>query len=516
MIHANRKRCALVLAAALCGPAAANAGGFTDPPVLASSGGLLDVLMIAAPRPAQGISFTPPGESSSLHPTGWVYEICPRAAATAANQCPPTSATASDYGGVRLALQKGDTLRIRLVNRLPGLDPVVLGDRLYPAGANLPLNPTNLDIRDLDTPPRAPTLAEPTFGNNVWIEIYNSANGVPQRSAMGMHEMTDTAAMGKNYADYRFDIPADHASGVFMFHPFLPELTYNQLASGLSGIVSIGQAADYARTGSDRAGFPEENVRHLVLKDMQVLAAGKVKFAGGVASAANGDVLSQQDPAFCDKAPGAGEIRAGACAGADHSASGGASYAGGRWYFTVSGQHYPTLTLNEAGGEIWRLINASGGATYDLQLVDGATKAPMPIQLVSAEGAKLAIAPETAVGAEVVQGGVRFRIAACPPAAAKGAGPAAVCVSSLSIGAGSRAEAWVAYRDGDGRLSAPPPGGATAILRTLGAGADGASAPEVDLAAVEFAPGGMADAPLIIDGGALAAEARRNVGLAFP
>ena len=98
----------------------ARAGNFIEPAVFASSNGVLDLLMIAQPQPVPSISYVPPDTGVPMNPIGWVYQICPRSAALPNNQCPSGAPTVSDYGGVRLALQKGDTLKIRLVNRLPG------------------------------------------------------------------------------------------------------------------------------------------------------------------------------------------------------------------------------------------------------------------------------------------------------------------------------------------------------------------------------------------------------------
>jgi L-ascorbate oxidase len=124
-------------AAALIGltiaASAAFAAGFVEPTVISSSNGVLDLLMIARAKPVSTITYTPPG-GSPMNPTGWVYEICPRPASS--NRCPPGS-TVSDYGGVRLALQKGDTLKIRLVNELPQIDPAKLTHVLEPGQANL-------------------------------------------------------------------------------------------------------------------------------------------------------------------------------------------------------------------------------------------------------------------------------------------------------------------------------------------------------------------------------------------
>jgi L-ascorbate oxidase len=48
-----------------------------------------------------------------------------------------------------------------------------------PGGANLPLNLTNLHTHGMIVPARAPMLDDPTFGDYVFGEVYNSANGTP-------------------------------------------------------------------------------------------------------------------------------------------------------------------------------------------------------------------------------------------------------------------------------------------------------------------------------------------------
>src|SRR5262249_3220464 len=101
-------------------PGTAGADNLIDPPVFASKNGVLDIMMVAIPQPIPTIAFTPPS-GGTIPPTGWVYQICPRPASGLA--CPSGSATVSPYGGTRLALQPGDTLKIRFVNRLPKIDP---------------------------------------------------------------------------------------------------------------------------------------------------------------------------------------------------------------------------------------------------------------------------------------------------------------------------------------------------------------------------------------------------------
>jgi hypothetical protein len=155
----------------------AAADNLADPPVFTSQNGVLDIMMVAMPQPIASISFTPPNSHAIIHPTGWVYQVCPRP--PSGLSCPSNSRTVAPYGGVRLAMQPGDTLKIRYVNRLPKVDPLKLRHVTEPGEANLFLNPSNLHTHGLITPARTPTVSDPTFGDFVFVTVFNSANGIP-------------------------------------------------------------------------------------------------------------------------------------------------------------------------------------------------------------------------------------------------------------------------------------------------------------------------------------------------
>jgi FtsP/CotA-like multicopper oxidase with cupredoxin domain len=488
---------ATATAALILGSTAAFAGAFVEPPVFASSHGVLDLLMIAQPQPVPSIIFNPPDGSPPLHPIGWVYTVCPRAFSLPGNECAASHASpVSNYGGVRLALQKGDSLKIRLVNRLPALDPIKVNRSADPGGDNLPLNLTNLHTHGLIVPARAPTLDDPTFGDYVFVQIYNSANGTPVPLSTHQH-----GSIVKDYVDYRIDIPANHPSGPFWFHPHVHGIALNQVSSGLSGIISVGAAGDYAFGDISETPFPESNVRNLVLKDMQVLAANPgLLFQLGNAAVANGEVLNQQASPFCNQFPAFNEPpRLGSCTGISTVgtkksdgvtpptwAGGGGYFPGAVWYFTVSGQQYPTINVTEADGELWRFTNASGSLSYDLQLTDNATQAPMIMQLVSVDGVSIDIPPGTPVGTVARAAGARFRVVACPNVAST-LNSVPVCIDGLVMMPSSRAEVYVTYRDQNGNIITPPVGaGATLNMVAITMGPVGDPWPAVQLASVQF------------------------------
>ena len=469
--------------------------------------------MIAQPQPVPSISYVPPDTGVPINPIGWVYQICPRSAALPNNQCPSGAPTVSDYGGVRLALQKGDTLKIRLVNRLPALNPIKVNHSVDPGGANLPLNVTNLHTHGMLVQARAPTFKDPTFGDYVFMEIYNSANGTPVPQGAHQH-----GSIVKDYADYSIVIPANHPSGAFWFHPHLHGISLNQVSSGLAGIISVGSAGDYASGDVSGKPFPESNVRHLILKDMQVLAANPVQpFAQGTAPVVDGEVLNQEASPFCNQTIGEDPPRLGFCLGqgphVDTVATAkktptwgntGLNFQGGVWYFTVSGQQYPTINITEADGELWRFTNASGSFTYDLQLMNDATQTPMMMQLVSVDGVSINIPPATSPGAMVQVAGARFTVVACPSSAGGHLSTTPICVDQFAMMPSSRVEVYVTYRDQNGNV-VPPPAGATATLKNLAltTGPVGDPWPAVSLAAVQFTqtgPRGIAASALDVRG----------------
>src|SRR5260370_31441867 len=83
-----------IAAALTCGNGTVSAA-FVEPVVFASDRGVLDIVMIARPKPIPSISFAPRGGGVAVNPVGWAYEICRRPAN--ADDCPPAARTAADY-----------------------------------------------------------------------------------------------------------------------------------------------------------------------------------------------------------------------------------------------------------------------------------------------------------------------------------------------------------------------------------------------------------------------------------
>jgi len=456
----------------------AAAATLAEPPVFTSQNGVLDIMMVAQPQPIPTISFTPPNSSAVIHPTGWVYQICPRPASGLS--CPSGSQTVAPYGGVRLALQPGDTLKVRYVNRLPNLDPLKLRHVTDPGEANLFLNPSNIHTHGLLTPARAATLGDPTFGDYVFVTVFNSANGIPVPQTTHQH-----GPIVMDTVDYKIPIPSTHPSGLFWFHPHVHGIALNQVVEGLSGIITIGHVGDVVHGDAVVTPWQDANVRHLMLKEIQVLAGGTIGFDSGPQPVANGEVLNQEDPDFCAQFPAPNEVRHGSCPGQDNSADEGNNYVGGKWYMTVNGQQYPTVPITSPDGEVWRVATGAGSVSWDLQLVDDATHNPMTVQLLAIDGVAVHLPQDTTPGAMVQMAGGRFKVVPCPDSTVIGS-TVPVCVNEIVMMPSARTEFWVTYRNGSGRIT-PPPSGASATLKMVGLTmGTGDNWPAVDLAKVLF------------------------------
>ncbi len=433
-----------------------------EPKLFESGRGVLDILMIAHEAPVD--LFWP------FRTNGWVYEICPRP--DKGDQCPKGSAATNQYGGTRLQVEPGDTLKIRLVNRLPIFTlpndpdaPVNSHTPANPPARGRSLNPTSLHTHGLLVSPHAAVAGQPIWGDNAFARVFNLANG----RAPDFEQMMGPVVY--NHIDYVYDIPADHPSGLFWFHPHAHGLTQPQITSGLSGVLTIGHVAD--EICSDRAcqdQLAQVPERQLLLKDTQVES--------------DGTLALDQDTGFCaiDDTPGStSRSHQGGCDGSVSSPVGGKDHSGGRWFYSINGQVYPSITVGMPTGQIWRITNSSANTTYDLNLWLPNEQRQMDMQVLSVDGISIGTS----------QRGVH-QPSTCTSPFAAGAN-AGTCTKRLHLMPASRAEIWVSYRDAQG-VPRPQPKAVEAILRTSGysTGPTGDNYPAIDLAKVSIETGDVA------------------------
>ena len=148
------------------------------------------------------------------------------------------------------------------------------------------------------------------------MTVFNSANGIPAPQPTHQH-----GPIVMDMVDYKIAIPPNHPSGLFWFHPHVHGIALNQLVEGMSGIITIGRVGDNVRGDAAVTSWPDTHVRHLMLKEIQVLAGGTIGFDSGPQPVANGEVLNQEDPDFCAQTPARNEVRQGSCPGQDNTAT---------------------------------------------------------------------------------------------------------------------------------------------------------------------------------------------------
>lgn len=241
------------------------------------------------------------------------------------------------------------------------------------------------------------------------------------------------------------------------------------MTGGLAGIITIGNVHGYAcdRGPTCAPGQLQPHVRHLVLKDTQITSDYRLRF--------------QENPGMCATPDAAGNI--GGCAGSGQTPGTTGDGDDGRWEFTVNGQTYPTIPMHPAG-EIWRIANASGSATYNLGLFPpGQDAQPLLFQVLAIDGVSLVLpAGATREQAQKLVGD-KMTLAACPTSAGAAVTDAGqpVCATSLRMMPSARAEVFVRGDLAQGDV----------ILRTVHrqTGPAGDDWPSIDLAKLNF-PGG--------------------------
>jgi L-ascorbate oxidase len=457
----------VMLASLALMPAQADPGAgsppIVDPPVFASHGGVVDVVMVAGPV------------STNLNPgvttTAWVYEVCQRTAPMQ-DMCP--SGSAHPLGGVHFQLTAGDTLKIRLVNRLP---PPTNAKHVVDNPA-LAGNPTNLHTHGLIVEPHRAEGPSDPYGDYVFLELLNPANPAPPPTVMNMqgahsmgHPDMDVAS---GAVDYAIQIPANHPSGLYWFHPHVHGIALNQVSAGLSGIITIGTPESMCGDATCVAQVRAGAVHHIVLKDMQILADNTLQ--------------TQEDPMFCGGPDQPAGDFLGACPGVPGIDP---SYTGGSWFHTVNGQVYPTIAIPPAG-DIWRILNSSPSRSYQLSLDGDDTGTPVLMQVLSIDGVTIDSLALDARGTQAMTRmlGGKAKPVPCPRPSGN-SGPSGLCTTTLRLMPSSRAEVRVVKQQAQ-----------TATFRTAlySTGPSGDSWPAVELAHVTFAPGNYDVLPPIVVG----------------
>jgi len=115
-----------------------------------------------------------------------------------------------------LKAQRGDTVRIKLVNNIGPADIMISRPQA-----------TNLHFHGMNISPQEP-------GDNVFVSV------PPMLPVSGsMHGITQTPYLKDNTYRYEYVIPKDHPQGLHWFHSHLHPNTEEQVLSGMSGLFII-------------------------------------------------------------------------------------------------------------------------------------------------------------------------------------------------------------------------------------------------------------------------------------
>ncbi len=368
-------------------------------------------------------------------------------------------------------IDPGDTIDVRFSNELSGsfgqisnihthgmlVTPInaggtnlsePMGDNILPLFASTALGPIN--------PEPAPSSAVGSL-----VELAQAPDSVSAALGFICRNSTVVLPVVDGSGDYSIPIPSDHPVGLFWYHPHPHGLSEAQVGGGLAGLMTVGLPNDYI---GDTPDTGELEHRLLMLKDLQLTreAGDEMWHVNDTPSDTNCSLTGDD----ADKVA----ISTGVCLNGDDMA----------WLFTVNGQLYPTIEVDEGHPQLWRIANTGADITYNLELVetlaDGSER-KLPFQIVSVDG--------VAVGQPNAE--------------------SALVRDSLLMMPSSRIEIYVAYDDGSGR--SVPEEGAHAVLRQAGfltgeKPGEGATWPPVDLTEVVFVPtgdGSGAPAPSVVN-----------------
>lgn len=301
----------------------------------------------------------------------------------------PRQPGADSYAPPLIEAAPGTTLRLALANRTaPGAE-----------------RRTNLHTHGLYAAPRPPGDCPP--GDYAFLAV---APGARQDYAIAIPATLPGLAFGLPVA--RVPYPA----GLNWFHAHIHELARDQVAQGMSGALSIGDARDALRDVDARGTRllrGATDVRYVLLRDIQLTvprcpdngrgpagrrcapgapmlpgtlpdnAAWPAAFGGG------GDEDARWDPALCGEfrdaatplSPADTAIGPGYCAALREE--GGDAV----WLFTVNGQHMPTATIGAGRNHLWRVANFSPSVSYVLELAEDGAAQPEAMRIVGLDGA---------------------------------------------------------------------------------------------------------------------------------
>ena len=342
-----------------------NPSAFTEPIVLKSVQGLLDITLLAhqSNQNLETTGQTPcnigPTTEKVLTGGFYTYEWTLNS-----GQASDSTTTGDTYTGPTLHVKRGDTIRIRMENGLPDSIPMAPDTNTVGNSVSQMMTgpqPINNHMHGLHVSPAGSS-------DNVLIEI-------PQE--MGFV--------------YEYTIPQDQPDGLFWLHNHRHEFTSDQTYRGLASMIIVGNAASNI---DQIASIPAANQRLMGMQTQNLASANNQSIPGylknptmsGAAYSVGG--ASGTPLQYLQYFQG-GSVDSTAPYTDPTGTAGGAATSFIKQY-TINGLVNPTITVGSGQTEVWSFDNISAITNFQIGLYNGSTPVPNNLFQISQDGNVLA------------------------------------------------------------------------------------------------------------------------------
>ena len=312
-----------------------------------------------------------------------------------------------NYNGAYLSpvieAMPGDTVAAHLENRLkprPVKDPQTMAHGA--AGEN----PTNLHYfhGGIVTPnnARPPIDASKGNGDNIYVRLKNGTDGAGKPNSFDYNVPIPGEKDGKAELDARVlegEGWISHPDGLNWYHSHMHGISSDQVMGGLAGLLSVGEDKANVRAKCDKPPNPEKCnkdtadlkkrtvVRYALLQDISLEDISALPEDAAQPKTAQWAPRERDsfDPPGCpvwkdsqwNSDP---KLRKGFCQLAQKSA----------WLFTLNGQRFPTITVEDNQNLLLRVGNLSANVAYWLELCKENTPCKtgetLPLTVLSLDG----------------------------------------------------------------------------------------------------------------------------------
>ena len=259
-------------------------------------------------------------------------------------------------------LQGGDSIDYVFENKLPC-------NNHWPEGTHgAVMSQSNIHTHGFMVSPH--DIKDGKYGDHIYVLANSSVSEGGGHDGCMTHEAMHHGTMTMGSINYKIDIPQNHPPGIYWYHPHAHGISGQQIAHGLSGLITVGKVWDYAwincqfgvanlqdtcLTAEEKQAEQEarnQTEQHFVLlKDMQVERD----------RSGDWQVARWFEPEYCqDHDDTYTQLRGASCSpqkDPDH-----------KWLFTVNGALDPKLSGGPGKSQILRMANIGGTVSYNLEL----------------------------------------------------------------------------------------------------------------------------------------------------